>query len=365
MEGLYVTLLQKVYNWATISYFMNKITALENHLEFKKTSVHSLEKQKDIKRYLGSFLNSTNKPLSNFKEEDITKFINSLNFKPRTINGIKNYIKVFIKWYYADWSSRFRNLDRICKPQQTSRAYEPEQMISLDEIKTLIQGEQDLMYKVYWSVFFYGGFRPSECCRLLWNQIYFEDDGVIIKLHTTKNNKDFYKSLPKEAEHLLKEWKKFNSSEYVFPSPINSNDCIRARSVCGRLKRLSKKTLNKDVVPYALRHSIATILYKDDSRKDDDTAHQLGHNKSMKATYLNLDESSLKARARKLWIKTKPLTKDERDKLEYLEKRIVALENELFKGYAEVSANLRKKIIADLNSGKAKFNKKLQKFEFS
>jgi predicted nucleic acid-binding Zn-ribbon protein len=69
-------------------------------------------------------------------------------------------------------------------------------------------------------------------------------------------------------------------------------------------------------VPYALRHSIATILYKDDTRKDDDTAHQLGHNKSMKATYLNLDEDSLKARARKLWIKTKSLPPEEREKLQ-------------------------------------------------
>jgi integrase len=305
---------------------MNKITTLKNHLEFKKTSVHSEEKLKDIERYLKMFLNSTNKSLSALKEEDVAKFINSLEFKIRTINTIKAYIKTFIKWYYPDWSLKFRNLDRLCRQQKPSKAYQPEQMITLEEIKKLIEGEKDLMYKVYWSVFFYGGFRPSECCNLLWNQIIFEDEGVIIKVHTTKNNKDFYKSLPRETEHLLKEWKKYNHSDLVFPSPIKENTPIVSRSVCGRLKRLSKRVLKKEVVPYVLRHSIATILYNDDTKKDDYTANQLGHSKNMKDVYLNLDSDKLKINARKIWIKTKPLTPEEKNRIEELEKQIEHLQ---------------------------------------
>ncbi len=294
---------------------MSKTTILNNHLEFKKTSVHTTEKIKDIERYLKRFLDSTNKSLDKFNENDLAKFLNSLEFSTRTQNDIKTYIKVFLKWNFADWSLRFRNLDRLCKMQKPNKAYTPEQMISLEEIKKLVAGEKDLMYRAYWMVFFYGGFRPSECCRLKWSQIDF-DNGVIIKLHTSKTNKDFYKSLPREVEHLLKEWKKFNSSEWVFPSPLKEGCPIVARSICGRLKRLSIRTLGKEVVPYALRHSIATILYSDDKRKDSDTANQLGHNKSMKSVYMNLDEDALKSRARALWIKTKPLSKEDRNKYE-------------------------------------------------
>ena len=294
--------------------FMNKTTILNKHLEFKKTSVHTSEKIKDIKRYLEKFLNFTSKPLNKFNEDDLAKFLNSLEFSTRTQNDIKTYIKVFIKWNFADWSSRFRNLDRLCKMQRPSKAYKPEQMLQIEDIEKLVKGEQDLMYKVYWLVFFYGGFRPSEACNLKWSQIDF-DKGVIIKVHTSKTNRDFYKSLPREVEHLLKEWKKFNSSEWVFPSPIKKDCSIKSRSICCRLKKLSKRTLGQEVVPYALRHSIATILYKDDRRKDDDTANQLGHNKSMKATYMNLDEDTLKSKARSLWIKTKPLAKEEKEEL--------------------------------------------------
>ena len=312
---------------------MSKHTILNNHIEFKKTSVKSKDKIKDTERYLGSFLNSTKKPLDKFTESDIAKFLNSLDYSIRTINDIKSYIKVFIKWNYPDWSSRFRNLDKLCKAQKPQRAYEPEQMITFEELEKIVKCEKDLMYKVYWLVLFYGGFRPSEACNLKWDQIFFEPKGVIIKLHTTKTNKDFYKSLPRNAEHLLKEWKKYNSSEWVFPSPITEK-AIVSRTIRARLSRLSKRALGKVIVPYALRHSIATILYSDDKRKDDDTANQLGHTKSMKQIYMNLNGDQIKDRARNLWIKTKPLTPEEQDEIVRLKKEIKTLYNltdQLFK----------------------------------
>jgi len=295
---------------------MNKVSVLKSHIEFKKTSVKNWNKLKDTERYLDMFLNSTSKPLSKFNDSTIVDFLNSLNYSIRTINDLKCLIKVFIKWHFQDWSSRFRNLDRICRMKKAPRTYEPEQMLKIEEIEKLVKGEKDLMWKVYWLVFFYGGFRPSECARLLWQQIYFEPEGVIIKIKTTKTSKDFYKSLPKQAEHLLKEWKRFNDSKFVFPSPVREGHCIVAETIRRKLKRLSKRVLGKEVVPYCLRHSIATILYNDDSRKDDETANQLGHTKSMKETYMNLNEDSLKANARKIWIKTKPLPPAVREELQ-------------------------------------------------
>lgn len=313
---------------------MSKSHILDRHIDFKKTSVTSKEKLKDIKRYLGMFLNSKKKSLDKFTEEDIVKFINSLTkkFSIRTINDIKCHLKVFIKWYYRDYSSRFRNLDKLCKQQKPPRAYKPEQMLKEEDVKKLIKSEKDLMFKVYWMVFFFGGFRPSECASLEWDKnIFFEKEGVIIKVLATKTTKEFIKSLPKEAEHLLKEWRQYNHSKFVFPSTKLKDQPIKARGICGRLKRLSKNVLGYEVVPYALRHSFATLKYNDKELKkkgisDDDIAQQLGHTKNMKHTYLNLSEDALKANARMLWVKTKPLTPEEKDKIRDLEKKIKLLE---------------------------------------
>ena len=289
---------------------------MKRHLEFKKTSVHTKDKIQDLGRYIGKFINSNNKSLDKFNEEDIVLFLNSLPYAINTMNYIRVNLKVFIKWYFEDWSARFRNLDRICKQQKAPRTYTPEDMISLKEIKKIADTEEDLMYKTYWVVFFYGGFRPSEACALKWENIFFEKEGTIIKLRAPKTGKDFYKSLPKEAEHLLKEWRKYNNSEWVFPSPVNKDSHITNRAICGRLKKLSMKAIGRAVVPYALRHSVATILYQDDNRKDDDVARQLGHHKSMKATYLNLDAEKIKSQARKIWVKAEALPPEEREQLE-------------------------------------------------
>lgn len=318
-----------------------KRKVLASHIAFKKTSVNSIPKLKDIERYVGRFINSSNKPLEDFGEKELTNFINSVNGKytVRTVNDIKVFLKVFLKWHYEDWSSRFRNLDRLCKTKLAPKSHEAEQMLSQKEIDKLIDGEQDPMWKVYWAVFYYGGMRPSECCRIKWKDISFDKEGTTIKVFSEKNNRTFYKSIPDKVSHSLKEWKKFNSSDLVFPSPFKKDNPISNKTAYQRMIKLSKRVLGKEVYPYTIRHSLATIKYNDDSLKPDDVANQMGHSKSMKPTYTNLSEEQLKKRARKLWIETKlpPEKKHE------LENKIHKLEGQLGNFKALID-NINKKI---------------------
>ena len=48
----------------------------------------------------------------------------------------------------------------------------------------------------------------------------------------------------------------------------------------------------------------------------------------MKETYLNLSEDDLKGKARNIWIKTKPLTLEEKEELKSLRERIIKMEKE-------------------------------------
>lgn len=323
---------------------MNKDTILKKHLDFKRTSVSYEPKVKDIERALKKFLDISKKPFEKFTEEEINKFINTSDIAIRTMNDYKSYIKVLIKWYFPDWSSRFRNLDRICKQQKPQRTYEPEQMLSYEDIEKIVKKENNLMWKAYWLVYFYGGFRPTEACRLKWNQIFFEPKGVIIKVHTTKTNKDFYKSLPEEAEQLLKELKKNSSSDFLFPSPLNPEKTIHRHAVWERLKYLSKKAIGREVNPYVLRHSIATLLYSDDKLKDDDVAQQMGHSKDMRETYKNMSVNKIKEKARGLWINTKELTPTEREELNKKIKDLQRLQKEKEKEYLKMFEDIKTKI---------------------
>jgi integrase len=166
-------------------------------------------------------------------------------------------------------------------------------------------------------VYFYGGFRPSEAIRLKWENIFFDGNETTIKGILSKTKKKFLKVLPQDVTHYLKEWRKFNSSEWVFPSPINKNLPLGRKAPYFRLTKLSKKVLGKQIYPYILRHSFATIRYNS-KLKDDIVANQMGHSKSMKEKYTHLDDSELKANARLLWAKEKPLSPKERDELKQL-----------------------------------------------
>lgn len=303
---------------------MNKDKILKDYLEYKKLSVSSTDKLRDLERYTERFLKSSKKKAEDFGESEVINFINSLNgtFSIASINNLKANLKNFIKWFYEDYSTRFRNLDKICRTQQAPKPYSPEQMLSIKEVKKLVSGEKDLMWKVYLLVFFYGCFRPSEAIKLKWEQVFFEPKGTIIKTYSKKNNKTFYKSIPEDVTHFLREWRKVNDNEWVFPSTMKEGEHIHRKTIYHRIKKLAKRVLNKDISPYVLRHSVATIKYNDDSLKDDDVANQMGHSTSMKNTYTNLSEEKIKARARKIWKTVKELTPEEKDKVKKLEKEL-------------------------------------------
>ena len=79
---------------------------------------------------------------------------------------------------------------------------------------------------------------------------------------------------------------------------------------------ISKKVLKREINPYLFRHSAATLLYNDDSIKEDDAARQMGHSKNMKNVYTHLNDNELKRRARKIYIKEENLPPEKKHELE-------------------------------------------------
>lgn len=303
----------------------NKQT-LREYLLYKATTINAKGKLQDIERYIGRFLDFTKKPIEQYTQLDLVNFLNSLkNMSQNSQNDIKVMLKNFLKWKFVDYSLRFRDLDKLCKNQKAQPTYTPEDMLSKEEVEKLIQEEMEFKWKAYWGALFYGGFRPCELSKLEWKNVLFENDGgAFIKIYSNKNKRYFDKYIPQPVAFWFKKIQE-NGSEFVFPSTKTARGKapIGVKTAYFRLVKLSKKALGKSVNPYQIRHSIATLLYNRDDIKDEDVARQMGHNKTMRQTYDQLDAQKIREKLKKIYIKTEILPQEQKN--EY-EARIAKLE---------------------------------------
>jgi len=222
--------------------YKNRNDALKNYLAFKSTQISPL-KLKDLERDIKRFLDFAGKDLDLVEEIDIANYLISLKkYSASWRNGLKIYLKNFIKWNYPNWSRDFRNLDKLCRTETEPPVYMPEEMLSREEIEKLVKEETSPFWKTFLLVLFYGGFRPSEVCKLVWTNVEFANEGAYISITANKTKKNFLKFVPENVAFYLKKIK--TSSKWIFPSPIRDGDSIGRKAVYFRLKRLSKRVLD-------------------------------------------------------------------------------------------------------------------------
>lgn len=299
--------------------------ALQEFLNYKQISVKTKNRMDIYKLYVSKFLKSSRKPLKQFKETEVVNFLNKISkdYSIGTMNLIKSAVNSFCYWFFKEkYHSKFPNMRTICKALKTEKKYSSEDMLSKKDIETLVQAEHTNYWKAYWLIYFYGGFRPGEVCKLKWEDVIFTNEGCYIKVYVNKNHKTFEKYIPENVTFYLRKLQ-YNNSQWVFPTirrhkhKIPVGDVHLTRSgVYQRIVMLSKKILNKKINPYILRHSIATILYNREDLKDSDVAQQMGHSTAMRETYNNLSKEKLRTRMKKLWIKTEDLPPEQKHKFE-------------------------------------------------
>lgn len=302
---------------------MTKKQVLKDYISFKNISVKHEGKLKDISNYIKYFLESSKKNVSDFKEKELINYLSQVSNKYSipSQNTIKPILKHFIKWKFEDYSTRFRNLNSLCKMQKAESTYKADEMLTEKEIVKLANGETSLMWKNWFLLLFFGAFRPSELAKLQFKNIDLQKDGTaIIKVFLTKNKKDVYKSIPEPATICLKKWiEKLEpeKEDYIFPSPLREGDHISAKTGYFRIVKLSKRVLGKQVNPYQIRHSFGSIKYNDDSIRDKGVvAEQMGHNKSMEFVYKHLNNDQKITNAKKIWAKKDDLPEEERKRLQ-------------------------------------------------
>lgn len=295
----------------------SKEKILDEYIQFRRLR-HPSPGVKDIENHIKKFMEFSNKPLKDYDEKILLDYLTKIRpmYKTNMLNSIKSsYLKNFIKWYFADYSSRFRHLDQLCKTEKAEDAYTPEDVISEEEFKKMIKEEPSHFWKAYFMTLFYGGCRPIEVSSLKWEKVEFEKEGgAYITIYSKKNKRQFIKYVPEDVAYYLKELQS-NKSEWVFYLP-REGQAVSVKGAYWKIKEMSNKSLGKKIDLYTLRHSVATIIYNKTKIKDDDLAKQMGHTKSMKGKYLHNNKEKIKEIAKSIYMEPEDLPPEKKHELE-------------------------------------------------
>lgn len=300
-------------------------------------------KLEDIKRSIVQFRHITEKPFDKIDLETLRKYLSLLNKSNRkkyTANGIKVYLKRFLKWKFQDWPSRFEELKdiRLVKAFNEEKINEGT-LLKKEQVEKIIKKEKDLTKKTFFITLYESGLRPIELRSLKWKDINFNVDNELSEIHiySTKTSKARTVYV-KASTFYLQKLREEKKSDYVFYSREDLNFCISKATATLWIKSIGKKA-NITLFPYLLRHSRATELYLNMPSK---VAQKfMGHSKDMSDFYAHLSSKDVKEATLKTVYNFEELPPEKKHELE---KEIEALKQKE-KAFEEFSKTMLKEMV--------------------
>ena len=228
------------------------------------------------------------KPLEELTLNDAREYIlykRNTTCSPATCNGINSALSFFYRiilkkvWIYdevprmiADWS-----LPAVC---------------SRDEIEKLINTATNIRNKAIIALTYSSGLRVGEVCRLAPTDIYMST--MQIHVRDSKNHGDHWTILSERALELLKEyWYSYPvPRDILFVTLRNPHRPLKPGGVEIMLRKIAAQA-GVTAHPHTLRHSFATHLIEDDTKREDVQA-MLGHKSPVStAVYVHVSNKSL------------------------------------------------------------------------
>lgn len=248
----------------------------------KKSTKHYLYHTKSFLRWVGD------KPLEELTLQDARDYIaykRNTTCSPATCNGINTVLSFFYRiilkktWIHEevprmkqDWK-----LPAVC---------------TQEEIERLIDTATNIRNKAIIALIYSSGLRVGEVCRLAPTDIYMSSMQVHVRY--SKNHGDHWTILSERALELLKAyWYAYpQPREVLFVSLRRPHRPLNPGGVQIMLKKVAEEA-GVTAHPHTLRHSFATHLIEDDTRREYVQA-MLGHKSpASTAVYVHVSNMSL------------------------------------------------------------------------
>jgi integrase len=296
--------------------------------------------------------------------QDVRKFLVILNESKRgadTQNDIKKTLKRFLKWKYKDWNRRFEELKDVRqKKKPKSDRLKKEDMLSLEEIETLIRDAQDLKMKALIILMFESAGRPEEIYNLKWKSINFEDKELTLSSAKTGD----VRTVPiDQSVNRLKLYKqeypfpKVKAEDYVFPHPQDRKRPVTTQVMDYYLKKVIGKSIKKKVNPYLFRHTRLNSVRK---KLSPDVYEKFsGHSMAVALEhYSHIDNEDVREEMNRKIYDIEELTQSQKEEFKEMKKEVTEL-----KEYLQPFINDRKKMLEEIKKSYSKHPELVQGFE--
>lgn len=228
------------------------ISKFKKWLQQKRLSANTVNTYVEVTSFFIRYSllkNTTNysvRLIESFNYDFIVRANKSVSYQNQCINGIKKYLA------YKGINISQLNLKRPRKEKRLPT------VLSLEEVKQLLDAIANLKHKTLLSLIYSGGLRIGEAINIKVSDI--DSKRMLIHIKDAKGRKDRYTLLsPSFLELLRVYYKTYRPKNYLFEG--QNKQRYSSTSAQKILKSATKKAgLNKHITLHTLRHSFATHL---------------------------------------------------------------------------------------------------------
>ena len=238
--------------------------------------------------HVSKFISWLEKPLEEATLEDARKYILTRRkdgLKPDTCNGINSALSFLYRHVLQiPW-----NHDYV---PRMKREWTLPKVLSREEIEILIDTAKTIRNKAIIALIYSSGLRVSEVCRLAPSDICMSS--MMVHIRNSKNHGDHWTVLSERTLELLKEyWYSCpEPRDYLFTTERKPHRPLKPGGIQIMMRKVGEDA-GISVHPHILRHSFATHLIENDTKREY-VQSMLGHRSpNSTAVYVNVSNLSL------------------------------------------------------------------------
>ncbi len=228
-----------------------------------------------IKNHITPFF--PDKKLSKYERRDIEVFQETLKNNGRSNYIINKAVSTINRAMNYAQRCGYLMVNPFINIQKLKHYKAPKEFLSYEEFMKGIKYVDNPMYRLFFELAFWNGFRRGELLAIQWKDIDFSNSLIRIHQHVIypgtgtyeivqgrKNNGGYYSEVDPDMLQHLKDYKEIASKEDYFTDDFFVFGGIRPlapENPRRHLKRMLKKAQLKDVDLHSFRHSHVSYLY--------------------------------------------------------------------------------------------------------